>query len=62
MDIPLPTAIVTQEQARDLAVQWQDWQSTQSLSYGEVARWQELFEQLAAAFDLRDEFKENGII
>jgi len=52
----------TQAEARDLAIDWQNWQSEQSLSYGEILKFQNYFQALAAQFDLTDEFKENGII
>lgn len=54
--------ITTAEEARDYAIEWQQWASEQSLSYGELAEWQEIFEELADRFDLHDEFSENGII
>lgn len=54
--------VTTQEEAREMAIDWQDWQATQSLSYGEFAEWQDYFETLALKFDLTEEFKENGII
>ena len=41
---------------------WQNWASEQSLSYGELAKFQGYFETLAKKFDLTDEFIENGII
>lgn len=54
--------ITTQEEARDYAIEWQNWQSEQSLSYGEVAEWAGIFRALAEKFDLIEEFEENGII
>lgn len=52
----------TAEQARDKAIEWQNWQAEQSLSYGELAEWRAYFEALAVKFpELADEFKENGI-
>lgn len=62
MTIPSIETIETKEQAHDLAVDWQDWQSRQSLSYGEIAVWQALFREVADKFGLTAEFKENGII
>ncbi len=50
------------EQARQYAIDWQNWQAEQSLSYGELCLWVSVFESLAKQFDLADEFKENGII
>lgn len=52
----------TTEQARQYAIDWQNWQSEQSLSYGELIAWQEHLNSIALEFDLLDEFKENGII
>lgn len=55
--------IATQAEARDFAIEWQQWQSEQSLSYGELAEWAAYFAELAERFpELADEFRENGII
>jgi isoleucyl-tRNA synthetase len=54
--------INTQEEARQYAIDWQTWQSEQSLSYGEIAEWQGIFTTLAYKFGLFEEFVENGII
>lgn len=54
--------IKTKEEARQMAIDWQGWQSKQSLSYSEVSQWQSYFETLAKKFNLVEEFKENGII
>ena len=63
MKIPSVESVETQEQAHDLAVEWQHWQSEQSLSWGETSEWQDFFEQLCLKFpELREEFKENAII
>lgn len=62
MKIPDVGSIKTAGEARDMAIEWQDWQSEQSLSWGELASWQAFFRTLARKFDLRDEFEENGII
>lgn len=55
-------AIATPEDARQYAIDWQVWQSEQSLSYGELAEWQEALRELADRFGLTEEFEENGII
>lgn len=51
---------------RNLAIDWQDWASQQSLSYGELAEWAIAFEHLAELADpsgeLKEELKENGVI
>ena len=52
----------TREQARQYAINWQHWASTQELSYGELVEWQDYFTKVADKFDLQEEFKENGII
>jgi phospholipase C len=56
------TAIKTAGEARQEAIDWQNWQSEQSLSYREMSDWQWYFETLAKKFNLADEFKENGVI
>lgn len=50
------------EQARELVIDWQNWQSEQDLSYGELLEWQAYFTVLARKYHLVREFKENGII
>ena len=52
----------TREQARQYAIDWQMWQAEQSLSYAELAEWQDYFTKVADKFNLQEEFKENGII
>lgn len=51
---------------RNLAIDWQDWASNQSLSYGELAEWTGAIEQLAKIADpsgeLIEELKENGVL
>jgi hypothetical protein len=54
--------ITTPEQARELAVDWQNWQANTRMSYGEAASWQDLFAELGERFGLTEEFRENGII
>jgi hypothetical protein len=62
MKIKTINEIKTKEQARQIAIDWQSWQSKQSLSYVEIAEWQGYFETLAKKFNLKHEFKENCII
>ena len=52
----------TKEDARSLAIDWQNWQSEQSLSIGELLAQQKHFEDIALKFGLTVEFIENGII
>lgn len=52
----------TKEEARMYAIEWSNWVGEQSLSYGELAEWGDIFTELAERFDLTEEFKENGII
>lgn len=54
--------VKTKEEARDQAINWQQWVSEQDLSYGELSEWQAYFEELAYKFNLTVEFKENCII
>lgn len=55
-----------EDTVRNLAIDWQDWASQQSLSYGELAEWTGAIEQLARAADpsgeLIEELKENGVL
>jgi hypothetical protein len=52
----------TKEEAIQYAINWQNWVSTQNLSYSELIHWQEYWNTIAHQFDLVDEYKENGII
>jgi hypothetical protein len=64
--------IKTQEEARQYAIDWQIWVSEQNpiganaddckLYTSDVAKWGEVFTELAERFDLEEEFRENGII
>ena len=54
--------VKTKEEARDLAIKWQAWQSRRSTSYAEAADWGAYFYALARKFNLVREYKENGII
>lgn len=53
---------ISREQARQYAIDWQNWASEQDMSYGELAAWQDHLHSIALEFDLVDEFRENGII
>ena len=60
--IPLKD-IKTQNEVRQLAIEWQKWQSTKVMSYAEISKWRGCFITLAEKFNLLvEEFKENGII
>ena len=50
------------EAAREAAIDWQNWQAEQNLSYGELAEDQERFEKLGRRYGLIREFRENAII
>jgi len=54
--------IKTKNEARQIAIDWQNWQNKKSLSYTEIIDWQEYFISLAKKFDLTEEFEENCII
>jgi hypothetical protein len=54
--------IKTIEEAREIAIVWQNWFSEHSLAYSELNEWQQYFLTLAEKFGLVEEFKENGII
>lgn len=55
-------AVISREEAREQAIDFMNWQSTQNLSYDEILKWQEYFESIAEEYNLTDEFSENGII
>lgn len=52
----------TKEEAREYAIDFQNWASEQSLSYSELAEWGEIFTALGEKYGLTAEFNENGII
>ena len=54
--------IKTKEEARAIAVEWQDWQSRESMSYAEAAEWYNYFRALGMKFNMIREFRENGIV
>lgn len=54
--------IKTKSEARSFAIDWQDWQSKQALSYEDVVYWENYFINLGIKFNLTEEFKENLII
>lgn len=56
------TKLKTKEDARQYAINYQNWASEQNLSYGEIAEHQAIFSRIATKFNLVREFKENGII
>jgi len=53
--------VKTEGEARQYAIDWQNWASEQNLSYGELAEWGAVFAKLGEKFNLTEEFKENGI-
>lgn len=55
-------AVISREEAREQAIDWQQWQATQNLSYDEILEWQNYFYHIAKKYDLEDEFNENGVI
>lgn len=50
------------DEAREQAIEWQNWQAKHSLSYDELFKWQDYFVSIAQEYNLTDEFVENGII
>ena len=54
--------IKTKEEARQKAVDFQNWASEENLSYSELSEYGGYFETLGKKFNLTEEFKENGII
>lgn len=62
MRIPRISSVKSEDQARNIALDWQVWQQDNSMYMSEVIEWQEFFEAIGKRFNLTDEFKENGII
>jgi hypothetical protein len=50
------------EAARNKAIAWQMDFENHNYSYGEIAYFQNYFEQLGKRYGLLEEFRENGII
>lgn len=62
MNVEKVLAAESKGDARQFAIDWQNWASEESLSYGELAEWCDAFRFLGEKFGLSDEFLENGII
>jgi len=54
--------VKTKDEARTMAIDFQNWASEQNLSYSEISNYQNYFEELGKKFKLTEEFKENAII
>jgi len=54
--------VKNKEEARQIAINWQNWQSEKSLSYVELTQWGWYFVGLGKRYRLTNEFIENGII
>ncbi len=54
--------VQTADDARDIAVEWQSWQSERSVSWSDLVHYSDHFQKLAEKFNLTEEFLENGII
>lgn len=55
--------VLSEDRARDIAIEWSNQQGRYSLSWGELAEIQDYFEELASRFPgLREEFEENAIL
>lgn len=61
-EFPLLPIVSDADEAKDVAIAWQQWQSEKSLSMTEMLEWQNYFIELANKYGLTDEFTENGII
>ena len=62
MKVKSISKIKTENEARQIAIDWQIWASKKDLSYSEISQWQNYFKKIADKFNLKDEFVENGII
>jgi hypothetical protein len=57
-----PTALKSKQEARQYAIDYQNWASEQNLSYGELSQYQGMLKTVGRKFGLLKEFKENGIL
>lgn len=62
MKLPPVKDIKNADEATQLAIDWQAWQSTVPMSIGELADYHAYFVNVANEFNLTDEFRENGTI
>jgi len=62
MEIKAIPEIKSEEEARQTAINFQNWASEKSLSYAELSEYSGYFETLGKKFNLTEEFKENAII
>lgn len=54
--------INNKQDARNMAIAWQNWQAKHNLSYDELFKYNSFFTSIGKKFNLLTEFKENGII
>lgn len=54
--------VKTIEEARQYAIDWQNWAGENKMFMSELADWQNEMERVALDWGLGEEFKENGII
>lgn len=54
--------VSTEDEAMQVAVDWQVLAAERDYSYQELAEWQRYFTKQAERYNLTEEFKENGII
>ena len=54
--------INTREEARQYAIDWQNWASEAKMSYEELLEWQSEMRDVALNWGLQEDFEENGII
>ncbi len=52
---------IKKNQARELAIDWQDLAALGNMSYGELELWGNIFRRLGKRWGLLREFHENGI-
>ena len=62
MKLPEIETVTSADEASELAIDWQAWQTDKSLTTAELVHYIDYFQALADKYDLTDEFKENGII
>lgn len=61
-DIPPVMKVLTEDDARQIAIDYQMYISEHNLSYGELIYFTNRLEDIATKFNLTEEFRENAII
>ena len=62
MNITRLENVKSKGEARDIAIEWQQWFRGEKMFMSDFVRWQDAFDRVAKKYRLVREFKENGIV